>query len=95
MHFERKTYYKDEDIHVYLEEIDEQVFLHVGIQNMSKSILKKIKEKWGEVVIRMYYAGYNEAYAYTKDNRIINLIGGADKIGEHKGYEVYRWALKQ
>lgn len=92
--FERRTYYEDDDIKVYLENIDNQVFIHVGIYNMSKSILKKIKEKWGEVIIRIWAAGYDEAYCYTKDNRIINLIGGADKIGDHQGYEVYRWALK-
>lgn len=89
----RETYYQDNDIKVYLEEIDNNVFIHVGIYNMSKSILRKIKEKWGEIVLKMYYLGYEEVFAYTKDNRIINLIGGAEKIGKEKDYEVYKWDL--
>lgn len=95
MHFERETYYQDDDIKVYLEEINTEVFMHVGIYNMSKSILRKIREKWGEIVIKMYYLGYEEVFAYTKDSRIIKMIGGAEKIGEYKGYEVYKWELKQ
>lgn len=92
--FERKTYYEDEDIKVYLENIDDNVFIHVGIFNMSKSVLNKIKEKWGEVAIKMYSLGYEEIFAYTKDNRIINLIGGADMLERVNDYEVYKWDLR-
>jgi hypothetical protein len=93
--FERKTYYEDDDIRVYLENINDNVFIHVGIFNMSKNILSKIKEKWAEVAIKMYFLGYEELFAYTKDRRIINLIGGAEKIGQEKDYEVYKWDLRQ
>jgi hypothetical protein len=92
--FERKTYYEDDDIRVYLENIDNNVFIHVGIFNMSKSILRKIKEKWGEVVIKMYFLGYEELFAYSKDKRIINMIGGAELIGQGGEYEVYKWDLR-
>lgn len=92
--FERKTYYEDDDIKIYLENIDDQVWVHVGIYNMSKPVLKKIKGHWGDIAIKTYLAGYDYLHAYTKDNRIIKLIGGADKIGEHEDYEVYAWALK-
>lgn len=95
MVFERKTYYEDDDIRVYLENINEHVFIHVGIFNMSKSILDKIKEKWGEVVVKMYFLGYEELFTYTKDRRIINLIGGAEKVGQERDYEVYKWDLRQ
>jgi hypothetical protein len=91
--FERKTYFENEDIKVYLEHINEQVWVHVGIFNMNKAVLNKIKEQWGEVAIKTYLAGYETLYAYTKDNRIIKLIGGAELIGEHEGYEVYKWDL--
>lgn len=94
MKFNRQTYYEDEDIKVYLEEIDDNIFIHVGIFNISKSILQRIKEKWGEVVIKMYVLGYEELFAYTKDRRIINMIGGAVKIGQEKDYEVYKWELQ-
>lgn len=93
--FERKTYYEDEDIKVYLENINDCVFIHVGIHNMSKSVLRKIKEKWGEVVLKMYALGYEELFAYTKDSRIINMIGGSEKLDQAKGYEVYKWDLRQ
>lgn len=92
--YQRKSYYEDDDVRVYLEKIDEQIFIHVAIFNMTKKVLKKIKAVWGEVVIKMYYDGYEDLFAYTKDNRIIKLIGGAKKIGEHQEYEVYQWDLK-
>lgn len=91
--YQRKTYYNDDDFRVYLEEIDEQIFIHVAINNFSRPILRRIQEKWGEVAIKVYSLGYNELFAYSKDNRIIKMIGGAKKIGEHDKYEVWEWAL--
>lgn len=93
--FTRETYYRDDDIHVYLEEINGEVAIHVGITNFSKTVLKRIKEKWGEVVIKMYFLGYEDLFAYTKDNRIIKMIGGAERVGQHNEYEVWRWDLRQ
>lgn len=93
MKFDRKTYYRDDDIHVYLDNIDEQVFIHVGIDNATKETVDLIKQKWGEIVLKMYFLGYEEVFAYTKDPRIINMIGGAEKIGQHQDYEVYKWDL--
>lgn len=91
--FKRKDYYKDDDFKVYLEEIDKQIFIHVAIDNFSRPILRRIQEKWGEVAIKVYENGYNELFAYTKDSRIIKMIGGAKKIGQHEKYEVWEWAL--
>lgn len=90
---ERKTYYQDENFRVYLEEIKEQVFIHVAITNFSKSILKDIKAVWAEIVLKMFFQGYEELFAYTKDNRIIKMVGGAKKIGQHQEYEVWKWEL--
>lgn len=89
----RETYYEDDDIKVYLENMNDNVVIHVAIYNMTKSVLRKIKAKWGEVVQLAYYDGYENLFAYTKDPRIINLIGGAEYVGEGDGYEVYRWDL--
>lgn len=94
MSFERKTYYRDDDVHVYLENIDDQVFVHVGIDHATKETVDRIKEKWGEIVMKMYFLGYEELFAYTKDPRIVNMIGGAEKIGQHQDYEVYKWDLR-
>jgi hypothetical protein len=94
MEFERITYYQDDDIKVYLEEVGEQVFIHVAIYSFSKSVLKKIKAKWGEVIQKMYINGYEEAFTYTKDSRIVKMIGYPEMIGQKDGYEVWKWELK-
>lgn len=90
---ERKTYYENEDFRIYLEEIQEQVFIHVVIKNFSKGILDDIKAVWAEILIKMYFLGYEYLFTYTKDNRIVNMIGNAQKVGTHKQYEVWRWEL--
>lgn len=90
---QRETYYENNDFRVYLEEINGQVAIHVAIYNFSKAIFKDIKAIWAEVLIQMYYAGYEEVFAYTKDNRIVKMIGGATMVGEAKGYEVWKWEL--
>jgi hypothetical protein len=90
---ERKTYYEDDNFKVYLEEINDQVFIHVGIYNFSKAIFKEIKAVWARALVDIYFAGYEDVFVYTKDNRIVKLIGGATKIGQHQEYEVWKWDL--
>lgn len=90
---ERRTYYEDNDFRVYLEEINDNVVIHVAIYNFSKAIFTRIKEVWAEVLIKMYFAGYEDLFAYTKDNRIIRMIGGAKMIGQRQDYEVWKWEL--
>lgn len=89
----RKTYYVDDNFKVYLEEINEQIAIHVAIGNFSKAIFKDIKRVWAEILVKMYFLGYEEVFAYTKDNRIIKMIGGAKMIGQHQDYEVWKWEL--
>lgn len=97
MNYERKTYYEDDDIRVYLENINDQVFIHVGINKSSKAVFKRIKSKWEEVAIKMFAIGYEDLFSYTTDNRIIKMIGGAKNIGSGmvsgKTYEVWKWDL--
>lgn len=90
---QRRTYYEEDNFKVYLEEINGQVAIHVAIYKFSKAILKDIKRVWAEVMVKMYLLGYEAAFAYTKDNRIVKLIGGAEKVGEHQNYEVWKWEL--
>lgn len=90
---ERKTYYENEDFKVYLEDINDQVFIHVAIYNATKSVVKDIKRVWSEVVVKLYFEGYEQLFAYTMDNRIVKMIGGAKKIGQHQKYEVWEWDL--
>lgn len=91
--FERKTYYQNDDFKVYLENINDQVFIHVGIDKATKGVVSLIKQVFAEVVLKMYFLGYEELFAYTKDNRIVKMIGGAKYLDSHQGYEVWKWEL--
>lgn len=91
--FKRRNYFVDDNFKVYLEEIDGNVFIHVAINKISTSIFKQIKSVWAEIVVKMYFLGYEELFAYTQDNRVVKMIGGADKVGTYKGYEVWKWEL--
>lgn len=93
MVYEKKVYYQDEDILVWLENIEEQIFLHLVVTNMTKAVVRKIREKWGEVAIKAWTAGYSELFVYTRDERFVKLIGGADYIGPAEDYGVYKWDL--
>lgn len=91
----RRTYQETDDYRIWLEDINDQLFIHVAIYNPSKSVIQQIKEGWAELMIDCYFDGYEDVFTYTKDSRIIKMIGGATKIGEHKGYEVWKWELRQ
>jgi hypothetical protein len=91
--YKRDTYYENENFRVWLEEIKDQVAVHVVIHKFSASILKDIKRVWAEVLVKMYFLGYEEVFTYTKDDRIVKLIGGATLVGEHQDYEVWKWEL--
>lgn len=91
--FERKTYYQNDDFKVYLENINDQVFIHVGIDKATKEVVSLIKQVFAEVVLKMYFLGYEELFTYTKDNRIVKMIGGAKYLDSHQGYEVWKWEL--
>lgn len=93
--YKKYSYYKDEDIHAYVEDIDDQIFLHVDFLRVNKNAIRKTRQKWGEVILKLYEEGYEEAYTYTQDVRFVNLIGGAKKIGQHENYGVYVWELGQ
>lgn len=91
--FQRKTYFENDDFRVYLEYFSEQLFIHVAIFRATPSVFTEIKEKWAEVMIDAYFQGFEEVFAYSQDIRIIEMIGGAEKVGEHENYEVWKWVL--
>lgn len=96
--FERRTFFENDDYKIYLEEIQDNVFIHVAIYNPTPSNIKEIKKKWGDIVVRMYFLGYEDLYTYTKDNRIVKMIGGAILVAENvkfqnEEYEVWKWDL--
>lgn len=89
----RRTYKETDDFRIWLEDINEQLVVHVEIYNSTKSVIKQIKEGWAELLIDSYFDGYEDIFTYTTDNRIIKLIGGAEKVGEYEDYEVWKWDL--
>lgn len=89
----RRTYQETEDFRIWLEDISDQLFVHVEIYNATKGAVQQIKEGWAELLIDCYFQGYENLFCYTKDNRIVKMMGGAKKIGEHDGYEVWQWVL--
>jgi len=91
----RRTYHQTNDYRIWLEDINEQLFIHVAIHNSTKTVIKEIKEKWAELMIDAYFDGYEDVFAYTKDNRIIKMIGGAINVGQYNDYEVWKWELRQ
>lgn len=93
MDYEKRTYFKDDNFEVVLEHTDGRFFVHVGIFKATKTSIKKIKEKWGEIVFGLYREGYDELYTYTKDSRIVKMIGGAEFLGIADAHEVYKWDL--
>lgn len=91
----RRTYEETDDYKVWLEDINEQLFVHVAIYNPSKDVINSVKEAWANIMLDAWFDGYEDVFTYTKDNRIIKMIGGAQKIGQHKDYEVWKWELRQ
>ena len=90
---ERKTYYEDDNFKVILEKLEGQMYIHVGIFQITKAVLKDIKRVWAEAVVEIWLDGYENLFTYTKDNRIVKLIGGAKKVGQHENIEVWQWDL--
>lgn len=91
----RRTYEETDDYKVWLEDINDQLFIHVAIYNPSKSVIQGIKEAWANIILDAWFDGYEDVFTYTRDSRIIRMIGGAEKIGQHEDYEVWKWELKQ
>ena len=91
----RRTYYETDDYRIWMEDINDQLFIHVAIYNSTKTVVTEIKEKWAELMIDAYFNGYEDVFTYTQDNRIIKMIGGATNIGQYNDYEVWKWELKQ
>lgn len=91
----RRTYEETDDYKMWLEDINDQLFVHAAIYNASKSVVRSVKEAWANIILDAWFDGYEEVFTYTKDSRIVKIIGGAVKIGQYEDYEVWKWELKQ
>lgn len=90
----RQTYKETDDYRIWTEIMEEQLVIHVAIYNSTKAVIQEIKEGWAELMIDAYFEGYEFVYTYTSDSRIVKMIGGATKVGEHEGQEVWQWDLR-
>lgn|SRR5690554_550577 len=88
----RQTWYEDENYHMTYEEIDGQIFVHLEVEKVSKSVLKNIEQKWEDFKARLYYLGYEYIFTYTNDLRFPRMFG-AKSIGKWNGKEVMVWEL--
>ncbi len=93
MYIRRQTVFENEDFVLSLENINSLPFVHLVCNKFDKKIFKDIKERWSELLVTLYFDGYEEVYTYTKDLRIPNMLGGGEVVGEHNGFKVVRWGL--
>lgn len=89
----RQTWYEDETYAITYEEIEGQIYVHANLEQVSKSVIEDLKEKWAAFKERLYWLGYENVFTYTRDKRVPEIVGG-ELIGEVKGgVKVYRWVL--
>jgi hypothetical protein len=94
VHIRRQLIFENDDFQFSLENINNLPFVHLYCKRFDRSVLEEIKLRWGELLISLYFDGYEELFTYTKDMRIPNLVGGGEVVGEHEGNKVIRWELK-
>ena len=96
--YRTKIYYKDENYTVTLEELNEELFIHVKFKKFSKTILLDALKVWAEIKAKCYWLGYEHIYTYTKDDRMSRLFPGAHEVTEFEDdrlgkYKVLQWEL--
>ena len=92
-----KTYYEDADYKVSLEELDDELFVHVQFFHVTRPILHSALKVWAEIKAKCYWLGYEHIYAYTKDERMTKFFPGSTVAGEYTNhgvnYKVLSWEL--
>ena len=95
--YKEKDYYEDEDALVRLEEVDEQLFVHVKLLKASKEIMENLLKVWSEIKAKAYWDGYEAIYTYTNDDRMLEFFPFGKVLVEieYKGKKmrVVEWAL--
>lgn len=91
-------YAEDKDLQLWVELIDECLFVHVNLRRFGKDVLDKLKVAWDHLRVASYFDGWEAIYTYTKDPRIVNIIGGAEELADPKlkkvGVRMFKWDLK-
>jgi hypothetical protein len=89
----RTTYIENDNYKLSLEEVEDCLFVHCEIKHPSKSALIELKADWAELLIQLYFFGYEEVFTYTRDMRLPNLVGGGSVVGSWDDWRVVKWDL--
>lgn len=94
----KAIYAEDKDLQLWVEVINGCLFVHVNLRRFNEKVLKKLKVAWGHLQQAAYFDGWEEIFTYTKDARIVNVVGGAKEVVDERlkptGLRVFKWDLK-
>lgn len=97
--FKRNVFCTDPDFILKWEKLNDQLFVHIEILQVTPKIISKIKKAWLRFQAQAYFEGYENIYTYTEDPRIVTIVGGAielkdEKLNNAPGWRVFKWELK-
>ena len=95
----REVFIADPSFTLKWEKLEGQLFVHIEVVEASASIISRIKEAWMSFMAQAYFEGYEDIFTYTRDPRIVNIVGGAielkdDRLNDAPGWRMYKWDLR-
>lgn len=75
------------------------LFGHIEVHKPSKSVIKRIRDKWPEMMQYAADRNFDQILSYSKNERFVKFLNG-NKLAEFENefgetYGVYIWELKQ
>jgi hypothetical protein len=93
----KPIYNKDGVGVVSLEEVEDQLFVHVVIDKPTRSSMEELLHVWADIKAKCYWLGYEHIYAYTQDDRMEKFFPGSEYVGEVETaglkFRVLQWEL--
>jgi len=93
----RVIYAEDENLSLSYEVLNDCLYVHVVLHAFNKHVFERLRAAWEHMKMDAYMDGWEYIFTYTKDPRIVSLIGGAEEIVSDelpKGIKVFKWELK-
>lgn len=93
----KAIYAEDDDLQLWVEVVNDCLFVHVHLHKFSPPVLNKLKVAWEHLQTASYFDGWEQIFTYTKDPRIVSLIGGAEEVVSKDlptGWRMFQWELK-
>lgn len=94
MFHEIEVIYKTSDYEVALENYQGSLFIHVEVFKNSLGTIRELKGKFEELKSLLVEVGYENLWAYSKNNKFCKLFGATDKGSLDNGLNLYNWHLK-